>query len=149
MRPSSSAERLTESSDELFEIDETILVLVQEPEEASRQYGGVSSTCPWGQNSEELSELDWIDAILLQVRQAGVVALRCRTAGAPVTAGHVFGLNRAKHRCRKLDGPELTRTLRHRAADHSDLKETVELLQLLYAEGRLRHHRPHLRTTQT
>lgn len=97
-RPSRSAGRLTESSDELFEIDQTILVLVQESEEASRQDGGVASTCPGGQNREELSELDQINAILLQVRQAGVMALRCRTAGAPVTAGHVFGLNRAKHR---------------------------------------------------
>lgn len=83
---------LTESSDELFEVDQSVLVLVQQSEEAGRQGGGVASTDPGTQCREQLGELSWVNAVLLQVRKAGIVALGCRAAGAPVTARHVFGL---------------------------------------------------------
>lgn len=83
---------LTESSDELFEVDQSILVLVQQSEEASRQCRGVASTKPGSKGSEQLAELGRVNAVLLQVWQAGVMALCCRAAGTPITAGHVFGL---------------------------------------------------------
>lgn len=83
---------LTESSDELLEVDKSILVLVQESKEPGWQRGGVTPTDPGSKGSEELGELDRVDAVLLQVRQAGVVTLCCGTAGAPVAARHVFGL---------------------------------------------------------
>lgn len=83
---------LTESGDELLEVDQTILVLVQESEEAGRQRGTVAPAHPGRQCGEQLGELKRVDAVLLQVWQAGVVAVGRRAAGAPVTAGHVFGL---------------------------------------------------------
>ena len=41
----------------------------------------------------ELGELASVDAVLLQVGQTGIVALRRPAAGAPVAARHVFGLD--------------------------------------------------------
>lgn len=84
--------RLTESSDELFEVDQSVLVLVQEFEEAGRQCRSVATTDPRRECGEQLGELGRVDTVLLQVRQAGIVTLGCRATGAPITAGHVFGL---------------------------------------------------------
>jgi len=56
---------LTESGDELFEVDEPILVLVQKSEEAGRHRVGVTSTDPGSQCGEELSELGWVNTVLL------------------------------------------------------------------------------------
>lgn len=52
------------------------------------------SADPGSERDEELTELKRVDAVLLQVRQAGIVTLSGRAAGTPVTAGHVFGLDR-------------------------------------------------------
>lgn len=52
----------------------------------------MAPTDPGSECGEELGELDRVDAVLLQVRQAGVVTLGCGAAGAPVAARHVFGL---------------------------------------------------------
>lgn len=53
---------------------------------------------PGEQQVEQPPELLHVHAVLLQVRQAGVVALRGVAAAAPVTAGQVLRLERGKAR---------------------------------------------------
>jgi len=87
---------LTQAIDELPKIDEGISVIVKETEEAQSQGVRVGPGGPGEQQVEQASELLHVDAVLLQVGQAGVVALRGVAAAAPVTAGQVLRLNRAR-----------------------------------------------------
>ena len=84
--------KLTQTRDKLLEVDEAVLVHVQQAEEACGQRGGVRPTEPGSQGPEQLAELSQVNAVLLQVGQAGVVALRRCGAGPPVAAHYVLGL---------------------------------------------------------
>lgn len=88
-----STKSLTQACDKFFEVDEAVLVLIQQAEEARCEGGRVDAAHPDAQGAKELRELAQVDAVLLQVRQAGVVAFRCRGAGTPVTAHDVLGLH--------------------------------------------------------
>lgn len=83
---------LTDTGDELFEVDERVFVLVEQAEESAGQRVGVKTAAPGRQSREELSELTAVNAILLKIRQTGVVTLRRRAARSPITAHDVFGL---------------------------------------------------------
>ena len=87
---------LTQATDELPEVDECVSVLVEQAEEAQGQGVGVRPVGPGEQQVEQPPELLHVHAVLLQVRQAGVVALRGVAAAAPVTAGQVLRLERGK-----------------------------------------------------
>lgn len=54
----------------------------------------MSSIGPGEQQVEQAFELLHVDAVLLQVGQAGVVTLCGVAAATPVTAGQVLGLKR-------------------------------------------------------
>lgn len=66
--------------------------MVEETEETEGQWVGVGSVGPGEQQVEQALELLHIDAVLLQIWQAGVVALCGVTAAAPVAAGQVLRL---------------------------------------------------------
>lgn len=70
--------------------------MVQEPEEAQGQgvCVGPVDRGPGEEQGEQPPELLQVDAVLLQVGQAGVVALRgvAATRSAPIAAGQVFRL---------------------------------------------------------
>ena len=87
---------LTEASDKLLEVDEAVLVLVEQAEEPGGQRGRVHAAAPGPQYREELAKLARVDAVLLQVGQARVVALRRSAARAPVAAHDVLGLHAYK-----------------------------------------------------
>lgn len=57
----------------------------------------MAGAAPGGQGAEKLRELSAVDAVLLQVGQAGVVALRWVAAASPVTAGQVLRLKGHTH----------------------------------------------------
>lgn len=84
---------LTQAVDELSEIDEPVAVLVEQTEEAHGQQVRLGAVGPGEELLEEALELLHVDAVLLQVRQAGVVALRRVAAAAPVAAGQVLRLD--------------------------------------------------------
>lgn len=92
------AHRLTQATDELPKIDEGISVLVKETEEAQSQGVRVGPVGPGEQQLEEAFELLQVDAVLLQVGQAGVMTLCGVAAAAPVTAGQVFRLKYGRGR---------------------------------------------------
>lgn len=50
------------------------------------------AACPWEEQCEEPLELFYVDAVLLQVGQARVVAAHGVTSAAPVTAGQMLCL---------------------------------------------------------
>lgn len=58
---------LTQSIDELPEVEEPICVLIQQTEDASSQGVRVGSVCPGEQQVEQTLELLHINAVLLQV----------------------------------------------------------------------------------
>lgn len=66
--------------------------MVEETEEAQSQGVRVGPVGPGEQQLEEAFELLHVDAVLLQVGQAGVVALCGVAAAAPVAAGQVLCL---------------------------------------------------------
>lgn len=82
----------TQATDELPKIDEGISVLVKETEESHSQGVGVRPIGPGEQQVEEAFELLYINAVLLQVGQAGVMALCGVAAATPVTAGKMLRL---------------------------------------------------------
>lgn len=92
------AHRLTQATDELPKIDEGISVLVKETEEAQSQGVRVGPVGPGEQQLEEAFELLQVDAVLLQVGQAGVMTLCGVAAAAPVTAGQVLRLKYGRGR---------------------------------------------------
>jgi len=98
---------LTQPGDKLLEVDEAILVVaVQQTEEACGQDGRVRPAHPRPQRPEELAELARVDAVLLQVGQAGVVAVgRRRAAGPPVAAHDVLGLEEEEPSGGETDSP--------------------------------------------
>lgn len=68
---------------------------------------------PGSKGRKELGELGRVNAVLLQVGQAGVVALTGRAAGAPVAARHVLGLREeeaARARQGAFGGPTMAAT---------------------------------------
>lgn len=67
--------------------------MVEQTEEAHGQQVRLGAVGPGEQLLEEAFELLRVDAVLLQVRQAGVVALRWVAAAAPVAAGQVLRLD--------------------------------------------------------
>lgn len=83
---------LTQAIDKLSEVDEGISVLVQKTEESHSQRVRVGSVGPGEQQVEQALKLLNVNAVLLQVRQAGVMTLCGIAAAAPVTAGQVLGL---------------------------------------------------------
>lgn len=82
----------TQATDELPKIDEGISVLVKETEESHSQGVGVRPIGPGEQQVEEAFELLYINAVLLQVGQAGVMTLCGVAAATPVTAGKMLRL---------------------------------------------------------
>lgn len=66
--------------------------MVEQTEEAHGQQVRLGAVGPGEQLLEEAFELLYVDAVLLQVRQAGVVALCRVAAAAPVTAGQMLRL---------------------------------------------------------
>lgn len=91
---------LTQATDELPEIDEGVSVLVKETEEAQSQGVWVGSVGPGEQQVEQAFELLHVDAVLLQVGQARVVALCGVAAATPVTAGQMLCLEREGEGCK-------------------------------------------------
>lgn len=83
----------TQPIDELSEIDEPVAVLVKQTEEAHSQQVRLGAVGPGEQLLEETFELLHVDAVLLQVRQTGVVALCWVAAATPVTAGQMLRLD--------------------------------------------------------
>lgn len=67
--------------------------MVEQTEEADGQQVRLGAVGPGEQLLEESFELLRVDAVLLQVRQAGVVALCWVAAAAPVAAGQVLRLD--------------------------------------------------------
>lgn len=67
--------------------------MVEQTEEAHGQQVRLGAVGPGEQLLEESFELLRVDAVLLQVRQAGVVALCWVAAAAPVAAGQVLRLD--------------------------------------------------------
>lgn len=67
--------------------------MVKLTEQAQSQGVRLGSVGPGEQQLEEAFKLLHVNAVLLQVRQAGVVTLRGVAATAPVTAGQVLRLN--------------------------------------------------------
>lgn len=97
----------TQAVDELSEIDEPVAVLVQQTEEAHSQQVRLGAVGPGEKLLEETFELLHVDAVLLQVRQTGVVALCWVAAAAPVTAGQMLRLD-WQDACEELVGREAT-----------------------------------------
>lgn len=83
---------LTHPSHKLLKVDQRVLVFVQEPEHASCQHWRVGATGPGCQAGKEFPELACINAILLQVGQAGVPTHGCGAATPPVLTCQVLGL---------------------------------------------------------
>lgn len=97
----------TQAIDELSEIDEPVAVLVEQTEEAHSQQVRLGAVGPGEQLLEEAFELLHVDAVLLQVRQTGVVALCWVAAAAPVTAGQMLRLD-LQNTWKELVGREVT-----------------------------------------
>ena len=70
--------------------------MVEQAEEACGQGVRVGLVGPGEEQHKEAPELLHVDAVLLQVGQAGVVALRQVGAPSPVAAGQVLRLMRQK-----------------------------------------------------
>lgn len=87
---------LTHPCHEFLEVDQRVLVSVQESEHAPRQHGGVRATGPGCQAGKEFLELAGIDAVLLQVGQAGVPMHSRGPAVPPVLTFEVLGLKGAQ-----------------------------------------------------
>lgn len=83
---------LTQPRDELPEVNQGVSILIQELEQAGGQHLGVSATRPGKEQHEHALELLKVDAVLLQVRQAGVVPVQGIAAPAPVAAGQMLSL---------------------------------------------------------
>lgn len=81
--------------------------MVEQTEEAHGQQVRLGAVGPGEQLLEETFELLYVDAVLLQVRQAGVVALCRVAAAAPVTAGQMLRLD-LQDTCEELVGREVT-----------------------------------------
>lgn len=67
--------------------------MVEQTEEAHSQQVRLGAVGPGEQLLEETFELLHVDAVLLQVRQTGVVALCWVAAATPVTAGQMLRLD--------------------------------------------------------
>ena len=85
---------LTQAIDEFAEVDEAISIFIKQTEKADSQRFWVGSVGPGEQQAEQALKLLHVYAVLLQVRQAGVMALGGIAAASPVTAGQVLGLER-------------------------------------------------------
>lgn len=83
---------LTQATDEFAEVDEAISIFIEEMEEADSQRFWVGSVGPGEQQAEQPLKLLHVYAVLLQVRQAGVMAFCGIAAASPVTAGQVLCL---------------------------------------------------------
>lgn len=103
---------------------------------------------PGEEELEEALELLGVNAVLLQVGQAGVVALRWVAAASPVTAGQVLRLKGHTHDGKWFKVGILDFFFFHRLKKDlscqniprlkgPNLEEDKELLQLVDAEGRL------------
>lgn len=81
--------------------------MVEQTEEAHGQQVRLGAVGPGEELLEEALELLYVDAVLLQVRQTGVVALCWVAAAAPVTAGQMLRLD-VEDACEELMGREVT-----------------------------------------
>ena len=80
--------------------------MVKHTEEAQSQGVRLGSVGPGEEQLEEAFKLLHVNAVLLKVRQAGVVTLRGVAATAPVTAGQVLRLKLGE-RCQMLHSKQL------------------------------------------
>lgn len=83
----------TQAAGQPLELDEAVPVLVQEAEGPVGEQLGVLPAGPGREQAVEAGELAGVDAVLLGVRPAGVVALRHRAPAAlPVAPDQMFPL---------------------------------------------------------
>lgn len=86
----------TESTAELFEVDETVLVLIYEAEHPEGEAALVGAKSPGLQQREELTELLETQLVLLQIGQAGVMVQQSRAFHGPVAAKEMLPLRKRK-----------------------------------------------------
>lgn len=82
----------TESGSKLPEVDETVSITVEEPEEANSQGIRVDTASPGEEYIEEACELLQINAVLVQVGQAGVMPVCWAARPTPVAGGQILCL---------------------------------------------------------
>lgn len=82
----------TQAAGEPLELDELVHVVIQEAEGPVGEEVGVLPAGPGREQAVEAGELLGVDAVLLSVRPAGVVALWHRTPALPVAPDQMFPL---------------------------------------------------------